>query len=63
MDKNTQTTFTLSEVELTELLKNAFYHGALSHSNFSGQPDTCWSNVHLDMIEEAESIINGLKTN
>ena len=50
--------FILSTDELKELLEKAFSNGALSHSKWVGQRDTCWSNVNEDMKEEVSAIIN-----
>lgn len=60
MANDTYTTYTLTESELRSLLKTAFHDGALSHSKWMGQSDTCWSNVGLDMEENIESLINDL---
>lgn len=60
MVNGTHTTYTLTESELVKLLKKAFHNGALSHSNYMGQSDTCWANVVLDMEEDVESLIKDL---
>lgn len=53
--------FILSTVELKELLEKVFSNGALSHSKWEGQRDTCWTNVNADMKEEVSAIIQDLK--
>lgn len=42
------------------MLEKAFNKGALSHNQWMGQSDTCWSNVNDDMKEEVLDIINEL---
>jgi hypothetical protein len=54
--------FILSTDELKELLEKAFSNGALSHSKWDGQRDTCWSNVNEDMKEEVSAILSDLNS-
>ena len=56
----TEKTHILSENDLINLIKKSFLEGALSHSKWVGQPDTCWSNVHEDMGECSECLIKEL---
>lgn len=54
-------TFILPEEELRILLEASFYSGALSHANWEGQHDTCWSNVEMDKKEDSVAVISSLK--
>ncbi len=53
-------TITLTKEQMKALIETSFYNGAISHNKWSGQRDTCWSNVKDDMKEESEAIIKEL---
>lgn len=53
----------INKDKLKELLERAFTNGAISHDKWSGQRDTCWSNVNLDMKEEIEYLVDEITPN
>lgn len=62
MEKELSGCYFISINELRIMLEKAFNKGALSHNQWMGQPDTCWSNVNDDMKEEVLDIINEFLT-
>ena len=47
----------LTEIQLKEIVENAFDSGAKSHNEWEGQRDTCWSNVYEDKKEHVEMVV------
>ncbi len=47
----------ITKEQMEALIETSFYNGAISHNKWSGQRDTCWSNVKDDMKEESEAML------